>query len=221
MTAEDPVEFYIPGINQVQVKEEIGLTFASCLRTFLRQDPDIMLVGEMRDFETVDIAIKAALTGHLVFSTVHTNDAAEHDHAADQHERRAVPDRRFGHPDRGPAAGPAALQEVRPARTSCRRRPSSRWASTRTSSRTSTSSSPRAARPATTRGTRAGPRLYEVMPVNDDIREMILNRAQSREIKKKAIEQGMITLRRSGLIKIKNGITSVEEVLRETVRDSG
>ena len=76
MTAEDPVEFYIPGVNQVQVKEEIGLTFAACLRTFLRQDPDIMLVGEMRDLETVDIAIKAALTGHLVFSTVHTNDAA-------------------------------------------------------------------------------------------------------------------------------------------------
>jgi type IV pilus assembly protein PilB len=76
MTAEDPVEFYIPGINQVNIREEIGLTFASALRSFLRQDPDIMLVGEMRDFETVDIAIKAALTGHLVFSTVHTNDAA-------------------------------------------------------------------------------------------------------------------------------------------------
>ena len=76
MTAEDPVEFNVPNINQVQVKEEIGLTFAACLRTFLRQDPDIMLVGEMRDQETVDIAIKAALTGHLVFSTIHTNDAA-------------------------------------------------------------------------------------------------------------------------------------------------
>jgi len=76
MTAEDPVEFYIPGINQINIKESIGLSFARSLRSFLRQDPDIMLVGEMRDFETVDIAIKAALTGHLVFSTVHTNDAA-------------------------------------------------------------------------------------------------------------------------------------------------
>src|SRR5512136_2782491 len=76
MTAEDPVEFNVPNVNQVQIKEEIGPTFASCLRSFLRQDPDIMLVGEMRDQETVDIAIKAALTGHLVFSTIHTNDAA-------------------------------------------------------------------------------------------------------------------------------------------------
>ena len=76
MTAEDPVEFNVPNINQVQIKEEIGLTFAACLRSFLRQDPDVMLVGEMRDTETVDIAIKAALTGHLVFSTIHTNDAA-------------------------------------------------------------------------------------------------------------------------------------------------
>jgi len=76
MTAEDPVEFYMPGVNQVNIKEEIGLNFASSLRSFLRQDPDIMLIGEMRDYETVDIAVKAALTGHLVFSTVHTNDAA-------------------------------------------------------------------------------------------------------------------------------------------------
>ena len=76
MTAEDPVEFYIPGINQVNIRDEINLNFATALRAFLRQDPDIMLVGEMRDTETVDIAIKAALTGHLVFSTIHTNDSA-------------------------------------------------------------------------------------------------------------------------------------------------
>ena len=76
MTAEDPVEFYMPGINQVNIRDEINLNFAAALRAFLRQDPDIMLVGEMRDTETVDIAIKAALTGHLVFSTVHTNDSA-------------------------------------------------------------------------------------------------------------------------------------------------
>jgi len=76
MTVEDPVEYSFPGINQVQVKEEIGLTFASALRSFLRQDPDIIMVGEIRDFETAEIAVKSALTGHLVLSTLHTNDAA-------------------------------------------------------------------------------------------------------------------------------------------------
>src|SRR5262249_62434451 len=75
MTAEDPIEFNLAGINQVQMKEQIGLTFASALRSFLRQDPDIILVGELRDFETAEIAVKAALTGHLVLSTLHTNDA--------------------------------------------------------------------------------------------------------------------------------------------------
>ncbi len=115
LTAEDPVEFNVPNINQVQIKEEIGLTFAACLRSFLRQDPDIMLVGEMRDQETVDIAIKAALTGHLVFSTIHTNDAASSITRMDQHERRALPHRRLAHPGRGPAPHPAAVQEVRPA----------------------------------------------------------------------------------------------------------
>ena len=96
ITAEDPVEFNLPGINQVQVHESIGLNFAAALRAFLRQDPDIILVGEIRDFETAEIAIKAALTGHLVLSTLHTNDAPEHDHPADGHGHRAVPRRQLG-----------------------------------------------------------------------------------------------------------------------------
>jgi type IV pilus assembly protein PilB len=218
MTAEDPVEFYIPGINQVQVKEEIGLTFAACLRTFLRQDPDIMLVGEMRDFETVDIAIKAALTGHLVFSTVHTNDAASTiirlvnmnvepfliaDSviliAAQRLIRRVC--KKCAQPHKLPEK---ALLDM---------------GFEKDEFRDLNILKPKGCEACNNTGYKGRIALYEVMPINDDIREMVLNRVQSRDIKKKAIEQGMITLRRSGLIKIKHGITSIEEVLRETVRD--
>ena len=218
MTAEDPVEFYIPGINQVQVKEEIGLTFAACLRTFLRQDPDIMLVGEMRDFETVDTAIKAALTGHLVFSTVHTNDAPSTiirlvnmnvepfliaDSviliAAQRLVRRIC--KKCAQPHKIPEK---ALLDMGFEKDECR---------------DLNILKPKGCEACNNTGYKGRIALFEVMPVNDDIREMILNRVQSRDIKKKAIEQGMITLRRSGLVKIKDGITSVEEVLRETVRD--
>ncbi len=219
MTAEDPVEFYIPGINQVQIKEEIGLTFAACLRTFLRQDPDIMLVGEMRDFETVDIAIKAALTGHLVFSTVHTNDAASTIMrlinmnvepfliadsvvliAAQRLVRRLC--KKCAQPHKLPEK---ALLEM---------------GFEKDELRDVNVLKPKGCEVCNNTGYKGRTALYEVMPVDEDIREMILNRTQSRDIKKKAIESGMITLRRSGLIKIKNGVTSVEEVLRETIRDS-
>ncbi len=218
MTAEDPVEFYISGVNQVQVKEEIGLDFARCLRSFLRQDPDIMLVGEMRDFETVDIAIKAALTGHLVFSTVHTNDAAstiirlvnmnvEPFLIADsvilivaQRLVRCLC-KKCKTPHKLPVKAlidmgftPEEAQKVQVFKA-------------------------KGCDACNNTGYKGRIALYEVLPIDDDIREMILARAQSREIKKKAIEKGMITLRRSGLIKIKAGITSIEEVLRETVRD--
>ncbi len=219
MTAEDPVEFYIPGINQVQIKEEIGLTFANCLRTFLRQDPDIMLVGEMRDFETVDIAIKAALTGHLVFSTVHTNDAASTIMrlinmnvepfliadsvvliAAQRLVRRLC--KKCAQPQKLPEK---ALLEM---------------GFEKDELHDVNVLKPKGCDVCNNTGYKGRTALYEVMPVDEDIREMILNRSQSREIKKKAIEAGMITLRRSGLIKIKNSVTSVEEVLRETIRDS-
>jgi type IV pilus assembly protein PilB len=218
MTAEDPVEFNIQGINQVPVRDEIGLTFASCLRTFLRQDPDIMLVGEMRDQETVDIAIKAALTGHLVFSTVHTNDAAstivrlvnmniEPFLIADSLilivAQRLI--RRVCKKCAQPHSLPeAALLEMGFKKDEVKglhiMRPKGCDACNKT-------------------GYKGRTALFEVMKIDEDIREMILSRAQSRQIKKKAIEKGMLTLRTSGLAKIKLGITSVEEVLRETVRD--
>ncbi len=218
MTAEDPVEFNVPGINQVQIKDEIGLNFASCLRTFLRQDPDVMLVGEMRDLETVDIAIKAALTGHLVFSTVHTNDAAstivrlvnmnvEPFLIADSLilvvAQRLV--RRLCKKCPQPHALPeSSLLEMGYRKDELKGLQVLKGKGCDACNKT---------------GYKGRTALFEVMRIDDDIRDMILNRAQSREIKKKAVEKGMMTLRRSGLIKIKKGITSVEEVLRETVRD--
>jgi len=218
MTAEDPVEFNIQGINQVPVRDEIGLTFAACLRSFLRQDPDIMLVGEMRDQETVDVAIKAALTGHLVFSTIHTNDASSSITrlvnmnvepfliadslilvAAQRLIRRLC--KKCAQPHSLPEG---ALLEMGFRKDELKGlhilRPKGCDACNKT-------------------GYKGRTALFEVMKVDEDIREMILSRAQSRQIKKKATEKGMLTLRRSGLTKIKAGITSVEEVLRETVRD--
>ncbi|MDW3229285.1 MAG: type IV-A pilus assembly ATPase PilB [Acidobacteriota bacterium] len=218
MTAEDPVEFYIPGINQVQIKEEIGLTFANCLRSFLRQDPDIMLVGEIRDYDTIDMAIKAALTGHLVFSTVHTNDApstvsrlinmnVEPFLIADSVvlivAQRLV--RRLCQKCCEPHDLPKrALTDIGFAKDEIDDLHIFKARGCDACNNT---------------GYKGRIALFEVMKITDDIKEMILNRATSREIKRKAIENGMLTLRRSGLIKIKNGTTSVEEVLRETVRD--
>ncbi|HOI44107.1 MAG TPA: type IV-A pilus assembly ATPase PilB [Candidatus Aminicenantes bacterium] len=218
MTAEDPVEFYIPGINQVNIRDEIGLTFAACLRTFLRQDPDIMLVGEMRDFETVDIAIKAALTGHLVFSTVHTNDAPSTVMrlinmnvepfliadsviliAAQRLVRRLCKKCAVPHNLPKSALVDMGFLEAEAGAVSVLK--------------------PKGCDACNGTGYKGRTALYEVMKVTDEIRDMILVKAQSREIKKKAVEQGMITLRRSGLIKIRDQVTSVDEVLRETVRD--
>lgn len=219
MTAEDPVEFYMPGINQVNVRDAIGLNFAKSLRSFLRQDPDIMLVGEMRDFETVDIAIKAALTGHLVFSTVHTNDAASTilrlvnmdiepfliaDSVilvvAQRLVRRLCKDCCNRH-----NLTPEALMDI---------------GFTKEEADKVKVYKPSGCNSCHNTGYKGRVGLFEVMEVTDEIKDMILSRAQSKDIKKKAMENGMTTLRRSGLIKIMEGVTSVEEVLRETIKDS-
>lgn len=218
MTVEDPVELHFPGISQVNVKEEIGLTFPAVLRAFLRQDPDIMLVGEMRDYDTADIAIKAALTGHLVLSTVHTNDAASTINrlvnmniesfliansviliVAQRLVRRLCKKCRIPHELpvdvlREMGYSPEDVNNLKIFK-------------------------PKGCDFCNNTGYKGRIGLFEVMEISDEIRELILNRALSREIKRKAMGQGMTTLRRSGLIKIKNGITSVEEVLRETVKD--
>jgi type IV pilus assembly protein PilB len=216
MTAEDPVEFQLAGVNQVQMKEAIGLNFAAALRAFLRQDPNTILVGEIRDFETAEIAIKAALTGHLVLSTLHTNGAPEtisrlmnmgiepflvatavHLIVAQRLIRRicsqCIEPVDLNHQallDAGFTAEEAKMAKVSKGK-GCGACNSSGYKG------------------------RAG--LYEVMEIDDDIRELILVGASATELKKKAIERGMITLRRSGLRKVMDGVTTLEEVARETV----
>ncbi len=218
MTAEDPVEFYIPGINQVQIKEEIGLTFANALRSFLRQDPDIMLVGEIRDYETIDMAIKAALTGHLVFSTIHTNDAPST--IARMINMNVEP---FLIAD-----SVVLIVAQRLVRRLCQKCCEPHELPKRALLDMGYGENEiddlhifkaHGCEACNNTGYKGRTALFEVMKISDEIKEMILNRATSREIKRKAIENGMLTLRHSGLIKIKKGVTSVEEVLRETVRD--
>jgi type IV pilus assembly protein PilB len=216
MTAEDPVEFQLPGINQVQMKEQIGLNFASALRAFLRQDPNIILVGEIRDFETAEIAVKAALTGHLVLSTLHTNDAPstisrlmnmgiEPFLVATSVNlicaQRLV--RRVCSGCKEPLQiAPQALMDAGYSPDEANKVQVQHGRGCGTCNNT---------------GYKGRVGLYEVMEINDDLRELILVGASALELKKKALESGMITLRRSGLIKVAAGQTTMEEVLRETV----
>jgi type IV pilus assembly protein PilB len=216
MTAEDPVEFQLQGVNQVQMKEQIGLNFAAALRSFLRQDPNIILVGEIRDFETAEIAIKAALTGHLVLSTLHTNGAPEtitrlmnmgiepflvatsvHLICAQRLVRRICKD---------------CIEPIDvPAQTLIDA------GFTPEESKTVKIQKGKGCTVCNSTGYKGRCGLYEVMEVDDEIRELVLVGASAVELKKKAIERGMITLRRSGLIKVAAGMTTLEEVARETI----
>ncbi|MCK4645920.1 MAG: type IV-A pilus assembly ATPase PilB [Candidatus Aminicenantes bacterium] len=219
MTAEDPVEFYMAGINQVHIREEIGLNFSSALRSFLRQDPDIMLIGEMRDYETVDIAIKAALTGHLVFSTVHTNDAAS----------TIV---RLINMNVEPfliADSLALVVAQRLIRRLCKKCKEEQKLSPE--ALVDIGFSPEEAKEVKVfkavgcgrcndTGYKGRVGLFEVMEIEDEMKTLILSKALPAEIKKIAMKKGMLSLRGSGLCKIKEGVTTIEEVLRETIRDS-
>src|SRR3954463_7338009 len=217
MTAEDPVEFNLVGINQVQMKEQIGLNFAAALRAFLRQDPNIVLVGEIRDFETAEIAIKAALTGHLVLSTLHTNDAPSTISRlvnmgiepflvatsvnliqAQRLIRRICVECREEHP-----TPVEALVEIGFSPEEAGKVKTYKGKGCATCNDT---------------GYKGRIGLYEVMEITDEIRELILIGASALELRRKAIEEGMITLRGSGLRKITEGVTTIEEVLRETVK---
>ncbi|HTQ80946.1 MAG TPA: type IV-A pilus assembly ATPase PilB [Thermoanaerobaculia bacterium] len=216
MTAEDPVEFNLAGINQVQMKEQIGLNFAAALRSFLRQDPNIILVGEIRDFETAEVAIKAAMTGHLVLSTLHTNDAPSSINrlmnmgiepflvATSIHlivAQRLV--RRICTFCKEPAEiPPAALVNV---------------GFSEVESRTLKLFRGRGCERCSTTGYKGRVGLYEVMEVDDELRELILSGASAFELRQKAIQNGMMTLRGSGLQKIRDGMTTIDEVARETV----
>jgi type IV pilus assembly protein PilB len=218
MTAEDPIEYNFMGINQVQMHEEIGLTFASSLRSFLRQDPDIIMVGEIRDFETAQIAIQAALTGHMVLSTVHTNDApgtitrlidmgiepflissAINLILAQRLIRKICVD------CKEPIKVHAQLlidlgvppDEVKSFSTF----------------------KGKGCAICSNTGYKGRLGLYEVMPMKEEVKELILARASTSEVKKEAMRLGMKTLRQSGIMKIREGVTTIEEVLKATVDD--
>jgi len=216
MTAEDPVEFNLHGINQVQMKEQIGLNFATALRAFLRQDPNIVLVGEVRDFETAEIAVKAALTGHLVLSTLHTNDAPST-------INRLM---NMGIEPFLVATSVNLICAQRLVRRICKECSEQITMPTQALVDVgySVEEAPqvklhkgRGCANCNNTGYRGRVGLYEVMEISEDIRELILSGASAMELRRKAIEEGMISLRESGLYKIKQGVTSVEEVVRETV----
>ena len=217
-TAEDPVEYNLHGINQVQMHEEIGLTFASSLRSFLRQDPDIIMVGEIRDFETAEIAVKAALTGHMVLSTLHTNDAPQTVNrllnmgvepflvassvnliVAQRLARRICPscNREIEPPAEALRDLGVKMEEIGAfpvyEGTGCGQ--------------------------CSNTGFKGRVALYEVMPISDEIKELILAGASAMELKREAIRLGMDTLRMAGVNKLKEGVTTVNEVARVTMAD--
>jgi type IV pilus assembly protein PilB len=216
MTAEDPVEFNLQGINQVQMKEQIGLNFAAALRSFLRQDPNIVLVGEIRDFETAEIAIKAALTGHLVLSTLHTNDAPST-------ISRLV---NMGIEPFLVATSVNIIQAQRLIRRICNECKEEvhlppeglvEIGFSKEESKTLKLYKGRGCGNCNNTGYKGRVGLYEVMEITDELRELIIIGASAMELRRKAIEVGMITLRESGLCKIREGITTIEEVVKETV----
>jgi type IV pilus assembly protein PilB len=215
MTAEDPVEYNFAGINQVQVKSEIGLSFASSLRSFLRQDPDVIMVGEIRDGETAEIAVRAALTGHLVFSTLHTNDAPS---TIDRLVDMEVPNYLVA----SCVKLIMAQRMVRKICPNCRREakvpPESLQMLGLSEDEIKGVKAYEGKGCAECNNTGFSGRIgiFEVMPVSPEIERMIVSRASSAEIKQQAIAEGMLTLRVEALEKLKKGITTVSEVLAVT-----
>jgi type IV pilus assembly protein PilB len=218
MTAEDPVEFNIKGINQVQIRENIGLNFATALRSFLRQDPDVIMVGEIRDFETAEIAVKAALTGHLVLSTLHTNDAPS---AITRLLNMGIEPflvassvililaqrllRRICVHCKVPLVVPYhALLDVGLTPEEVAGMTCYKGIGCEVCSGT---------------GYKGRIAIYEVMTLSPELRDMVLSGASALDIKRCAIQQGLRTLRSSGLEKLKAGITTIEEVVRVTFKD--
>lgn len=218
LTAEDPVEYSLAGINQVHIHEAIGLNFAAALRSFLRQDPDIIMVGEIRDFETAEVAVKAALTGHLVLSTVHTNDAsstivrllnmgvesflvssAVHLVLAQRLVRRICPECRTVEEVPREALIDLGVAEEDVDSFVCYQG--------------------KGCPECSGTGYRGRIALYEVMTMHEKIREMVLIGASAAEIKREAINLGMLTLRQSGIKKLREGVTSISEVLRCSAKD--
>jgi len=214
-TAEDPVEFNLVGINQVQMHDDIGLNFAASLRAFLRQDPDVIMVGEIRDFETAEIGVKAALTGHLVLSTLHTNDAPST-------VNRLL---NMGIEPFLVASSVNLILAQRLARVICPQCKEDAPVPEETFRTIGWAGEPfvpqRGAGCGNCGGTgfRGRIALYEVMPLSDPIREQILAGGTAMDLKRAAIEAGMKTLRQSGLSHVALGSTTIEEVLRVTMAD--
>jgi type IV pilus assembly protein PilB len=214
ITVEDPVEYRLPGINQMQINARAGLTFASALRSILRADPDVVLIGEIRDRETALIAIEAALTGHLVLSTLHTNDAPSSlprlvemgvetylvasaiDCVVAQRLARKLCVR--------------CKEAYKPEPTELREAgfPEEQWAGIEELQRSVGCPS------CSKTGYRGRLGLYEVMPVGEEIERMIVERVSSEDVRRSATADGMITLRQDGLEKVRQGVTSIQEVLR-------
>ncbi|MBI5342398.1 MAG: type IV-A pilus assembly ATPase PilB [Deltaproteobacteria bacterium] len=217
-TCEDPVEYNFAGINQVQIKEEIGLTFAAALRSFLRQDPDIIMVGEVRDYETAEIAVKAALTGHLVLSTLHTNDAPSTitrllnmgiepflvSSSLNLILAQRLARRVCGNCKEEVKILPKALLDagMKPERI-----------------KHAHPSKGKGCDECNGTGFRGRVALYETMPVKEELKDLILRGGSAIEVKREAIRLGMKTLRQSGLSKVEEGVTTLEEVLRVTATD--
>jgi type IV pilus assembly protein PilB len=218
-TAEDPVEFNLSGINQVQMHEDIGLNFAAALRSFLRQDPDIIMVGEIRDFETAEIAIKAALTGHLVLSTLHTNDAPST-------VNRLL---NMGIEPFLVASSVNCILAQRLARKVCGECKERETEVTKQALldaglseeeiANATLFRGRGCRNCSETGYKGRIAVYEVMELSEELKEFVLNGASSMELKREAIRGGMMTLRRSALNKLIEGTTTLSEVLRVSSSD--
>jgi len=217
ITVEDPVEYQLKGVNQIHVKPKIGLTFATGLRHIVRQDPDVILIGEIRDLETAEIAIQAALTGHLVFSTLHTNDAPAaitrlQDMGVEPYLVASV------------LEGVLAQRLVRRICAACRVPDTPNAADLEALGIEGAGGRPlsrgRGCDECRGTGYRGRTGIYELFPITEDARSLILKRAPSREIRRCAIEAGMVTLRMDGWLKACEGVTTVEEILRVTQEDA-
>jgi len=220
ITTEDPVEYDIDGIIQIPIDAEIGVTFAACLRSILRQDPDVILVGEIRDFETAEIAVQAALTGHIVFSTLHTNDAPS----------TITRLRDMGIPEfliTATVEGILAQRLVRRICSNCREQievSEEQLAHLGYEEREDVQQLKffrgRGCDVCNNTGYKGRIGLFELMIMNDEMRNMILNKCTTDELRDIACQNGMVTLRASGEEFIQQGITTADEVIRETILEA-
>ncbi|MCL4467302.1 MAG: type IV-A pilus assembly ATPase PilB [Deltaproteobacteria bacterium] len=217
-TAEDPVEYNIPGVNQVQMHEEIGLNFAASLRSFLRQDPNIIMVGEIRDYETAEIAVKAALTGHLVLSTIHTNDAPST-------INRLL---NMGIEPFLVASSVHAILAQRLMRKICEKCKEeidiekkflTDIGMSEAEAKTTKTYKGKGCNTCSNTGYKGRIAVYEILTIAEEIRELILAGASANEIKKEAIRLGMMTMRQSAIDLLKKGLTTIDEVVRVTAKD--